>query len=176
MTEPLLIEINVLNDDRGFFYESYNSSLLNNLSIKHNFLQDNCSRSFKAGTIRGLHCQVLPHPQAKLVRCTRGKILDVVVDVRKSSPNFAKYKTFELSEYTPASLYVPEGFLHGFITLVDNTEVTYKCSELYNPSCDRSVAYNDPLFNIDWPKFDNEYILSEKDYSAKYFNDQDIIF
>ena len=176
MKDLVLIDLNFINDERGYFYESYNFEKLKQYGIEHEFLQDNCSRSLNAGTIRGLHCQVLPFPQAKLVRCTRGKILDVAVDVRLGSPNFGKYYFFELSESSASMLYIPVGFLHGFVTLVDNTEVVYKCSNVFESSCDRSVAYDDPLFNIEWPKFDSNYIMSPKDKNANKFENTDIVF
>jgi dTDP-4-dehydrorhamnose 3,5-epimerase len=176
MDDLILIDLNIINDERGFFYEAYNFNKLKELGISHTFLQDNCSRSLKAGTVRGLHCQTLPTPQAKLIRCSRGKIIDVAVDVRVGSPNFGKYAFFELSEDSASMLYIPVGFLHGFITLVDNTEVIYKCSDVFDLSCDRSVAFNDPLFNINWPEFESDYIMSPKDCNAKKFHEQDIEF
>ncbi|RSK28668.1 dTDP-4-dehydrorhamnose 3,5-epimerase [Bacillus sp. HMF5848] len=157
----VIIEPKVFGDHRGFFMETYNQQVFEENNIKYNFIQDNHSLSVPAGTIRGLHYQLEPKAQTKLVRCIRGAIYDVAVDIRKGSPTFGQWVGVILSEANKRQLLVPKGFAHGFCTLVDNTEVTYKVDELYSPEHDRGILWNDPLLNIDWPT--SHAILSEKD-------------
>jgi dTDP-4-dehydrorhamnose 3,5-epimerase len=170
----LIIEPSVFKDDRGWFSESYNKEKLKLLGISINFIQDNHSLSLEKGTIRGLHLQTNPNAQTKLVRCTKGRILDVAVDLRKSSPTYLKAFTIELSTVNQKQLLIPKGFAHGFVTLEDNTEVQYKVDEYYSKEHDRSIKYNDPIFNIDWV-VDN-VILSDKDKNAPFYRDSDISF
>lgn len=170
----LIIEPSVFKDDRGWFSESYNKEKLKLLGISINFIQDNHSLSLEKGTIRGLHLQTNPNAQTKLVRCTKGRILDVAVDLRKSSPTYLKVFTIELSTVNQKQLLIPKGFAHGFVTLEDNTEVQYKVDEYYSKEHDRSIKYNDPIFNIDWV-VDN-VILSDKDKNAPFYRDSDISF
>ncbi|EKN62788.1 dTDP-4-dehydrorhamnose 3,5-epimerase [Schinkia azotoformans] len=157
----LIIEPTVFKDSRGFFMESYNLKEFNKLDINYNFIQDNHSLSVPAGTIRGLHYQLHPKAQTKLVRCVKGAIFDVVVDIRKGSGTFGKWVSVMLSEHNKRQLLVPTGFAHGFCTLVDNTEVTYKVDEYYSPENDRGILWNDSEIGIDWPVSDP--ILSDKD-------------
>lgn len=170
----VLLEPIVHEDARGFFMESFNERTLNELGILVKFVQDNHSLSTKAGTVRGLHYQLHPQAQAKLVRVTRGVIYDVVVDIRKGSPTFGKWRSFILSEYNKRQLFVPKGFAHGFCTLVPNTEVQYKVDAYYSAQFDRGIFWNDPKLKIDWPV--TEAILSEKDASLPLLDDAHINF
>lgn len=135
------------------------------------FVQDNHSLSTNKGTVRGLHFQSPPHAQGKLVRCVRGRIIDVAVDVRKTSPTYGQHVTVELSDYNSKQLWVPEGFLHGFATLEDATEVTYKVTNYYSPECDGNVLWNDTNLNINWGISNVEASLSDKDAAAPSFSD-----
>lgn len=154
----------VFEDKRGWFCESYNERSLAELDIHACFVQDNRSYSAKAGTLRGLHAQASPHAQAKLVSCTRGRVLDVVVDVRRASPMYLKWIAVELNAENHKQLFVPRGCLHGFITLCDDVEVCYKVDAFYSAAHDVTVRWNDPAFGIDWGI--DAPILSEKDANA----------
>lgn len=156
-----LIEPSVHGDHRGFFVESYNESRFHKQEITHKFIQDNHSMSVEAGVIRGLHYQLNPKAQTKLVRCTAGAIYDVVVDIRKGSPTYGQWQGFILSGANHRQLLVPKGFAHGFCTLVPNSEVQYKVDEFYSAEHDRGIAWNDPALCIDWPV--RTPVLSEKD-------------
>ena len=151
-------------DDRGFFAETWTRRSLAEIGIDTDFVQDNHSLSAKAGTLRGLHYQSPPHAQAKLVRCGRGALLDVAVDFRDGSATFGRWVGVELSAETGRQLYIPAGFLHGFVTLQDDTEIVYKCSDYYAPDCDGAVAWDDPTIGIDWGVTDP--VLSGKDAAA----------
>ncbi|GBQ63112.1 dTDP-4-dehydrorhamnose 3,5-epimerase [Ameyamaea chiangmaiensis NBRC 103196] len=156
-------------DNRGFFSETYNATRMADAGIEQAFVQDNQSLSRQKGVIRGLHCQLAPHPQGKLVRCTRGAIWDVAVDARVGSTTYGKWVAAELSEENWSQLWVPPGFLHGFCTLTENAEVQYKCTDLYAKACERAVIWNDPTLAITWPIAPEEAILSEKDQEAPEF-------
>jgi dTDP-4-dehydrorhamnose 3,5-epimerase len=158
--EVIVIKPRVYSDQRGFFAESYRKSHFRENGIDNDFVQDNLSRSTR-GTIRGLHYQLI-NPQAKLVSVTRGRVLDVVVDVRKGSPTFGRYVTEELTSDNKWMLYVPEGFAHGFCVLSDEADFYYKCSDYYNPDGERGIAWNDPDIGIEWPVSDPP-VLSERD-------------
>lgn len=153
----------VYPDNRGYFFESYNQQFFREKGIYTNFVQDNQSISLK-NVLRGLHFQTHA-PQAKLVRCVVGKVYDVVVDLRKSSPTYKKWYGIELSEDNMKMMFVPKGFAHGFVTLSDVAVFHYKCDELYLPTSDGGIIYNDPEIGIDWGVNLNEIILSEKDRS-----------
>jgi len=153
-------------DGRGFFSESWNKSRLEKAGIRADFVQDNHSLSHQMGTIRGLHFQAPPHAQAKLVRCGRGRFFDVAVDVRKGSATFGKWAGVELSFENGRQLFIPAGFLHGFVTREPDTEVIYKCSNHYAPDCDGTVQFDDPDIGIDWGMEPSRAILSEKDANA----------
>ena len=159
--DVVLIKPKVFGDNRGFFMETYKKSEFYNNGIAVEFNQDNHSKSSKR-VLRGLHYQAKPYGQAKLVRCTRGRIFDVAVDIRPGSKTFGKYVKVELSEENKNMLYIPEGFAHGFVVLSDEAELQYKVSGEYNPSSDRGVIWNDKEIDIDW-EIDFEPILSEKD-------------
>jgi dTDP-4-dehydrorhamnose 3,5-epimerase len=159
--DAVLIEPKVFGDHRGFFMESYNEETYKMNGIDMNFIQDNHSLSQQAGTLRGLHYQLQPKAQTKLIRVTRGAIYDVIVDIRKSSPTYGQWQGFILSAENKRQLLVPKGFAHGFCTIMEDTEVQYKVDELYSPENDRGIAWDDPTLNIDWPI--NNPILSDKD-------------
>lgn len=169
-----LIEPAVFGDNRGWFYESYSALKFAQLGIDTVFVQDNRSFSEKKGTVRGLHCQKAPAAQAKLVSCTRGSIIDVAVDIRKDSPTYLKHVVVELSGENKKMLYIPKGCLHGFVTLTDNVELSYKVDDYYSPENDRSIRFDDPIFGIDWGT-DNP-VLSEKDRNAPLFLQSDVEF
>lgn len=170
LKDAFVIHPSVFSDNRGWFMESYNES---SFPIKTTFIQDNHSMSVKKNTIRGLHIQCSPYLQAKLVRCVRGGIYDIIVDVRPSSPTYLKSQKILLTEENKDILFVPRGFLHGFVTLFENTEVMYKVDNVYNKESERSILYSDPLFNIDWGEGD--FILSEKDLKAPLYKNSDLI-
>ncbi len=155
----LVIEPTVFRDDRGFFAETYHAERYAEAGIDVSFMQDNHSRSTK-DTLRGLHAQ-LRRPQAKLVRVLQGAILDVAVDIRQGSPTFRKWVSAELSSDNFRQIYVPAGFAHGFCVLSDTAEVEYKCSDLYDPSAEMRLLWNDPEIGVEWPT--KEPLLSDKD-------------
>ncbi|BFH71110.1 dTDP-4-dehydrorhamnose 3,5-epimerase [Paenibacillus dendritiformis] len=156
-----VIEPVLHGDRRGFFMESYNEEKLKEQGISFNFIQDNQSLSAEAGVIRGLHYQLNPKAQTKLVRVISGAIYDVIVDIRKNSPTLGQWVGVILSEHNHRQLLVPKGFAHGFCTLVPDTQVLYKVDEYYSPEHDRGILWNDPALNIDWPT--SNPILSDKD-------------
>lgn len=158
-------------DARGFFSESWNRKRLAEAGIEIDFVQDNHSVSAQKGTVRGLHFQAPPHAQAKLVRCGRGALLDVAVDIRAGSPTYGQSVAVELSAGNGRQLLIPEGFAHGFVTLTDETEIVYKCSDYYAPDCDRSIAFDDPALAIDWGVTRDSAILSDKDAAAPRLSD-----
>lgn len=155
----ILIEPKVFEDERGFFLESFKLSEFKKAGIDFNFVQDNHSKS-KKGVLRGLHYQLNPKAQGKLIRCIKGKILDVAVDIRKGSPWYGKWVSVELSEENKLMLWIPPGFAHGFVALED-AEIIYKCTEEYDPAFDRGIIWNDPEIGINWTL--NTPILSKKD-------------
>ena len=161
----LVIEPKVFGDHRGWFMETYSDLKFSEVGIELSFVQDNHSFSAAKGTLRGLHYQLNPKAQTKLVRCTQGSIFDVAVDIRKNSPTFGKWYGIELSAENKKQLLVPKGFAHAFITLTDNVEVQYKVDELYSHENDRGIIWNDSEIGIEWP-IDITPILSEKDQKA----------
>lgn len=163
-------------DARGFFSESWNRRTMEAHGLSIDFVQDNHSVSARKGTVRGLHYQTPPHAQAKLVRCGRGALLDVAVDIRKGSPTFGQWVAEELTAENGRQLLVPEGFAHGFVTLSDDTEIVYKCSDYYAPECDRAIRFDDPAIGIDWGIDRADAVLSEKDAGAPLLADADLPF
>jgi len=157
----LIINPSVYNDERGYFYETYNQRFLRDKGIYTNFVQDNQSYSTK-NVLRGLHFQTIA-PQAKLVRCVVGEVYDVVVDLRKSSETYKQWYGVKLSDENRKMMFVPKGFAHGFLTLSDYAIFQYKCDELYMPTADAGVNFKDEELNIDWLVDINELIISEKD-------------
>lgn len=164
----LVIEPKIFNDDRGYFFESFNSEKYSFITDKYTFVQDNISKS-KYGTIRGLHYQIGDSAQGKLIAVLVGKVIDVAVDVRFGSPTFGKYFQIELSDENKKQFWIPPGFAHGFSVLSEEVIFTYKCTALYNKASERSIVYNDSDLNIDW-KVSKE-IVSEKDLEAKGFSE-----
>ena len=161
LQDVYILEPAVFHDKRGFFMESYNKRILEELGIHVDFIQDNHSFSKNAGIIRGLHYQLNPKAQTKLVRVSTGAIFDVIVDIRKNSVTFGKWISVILSEENKRQVLVPKGFAHGFCTLVPNTNVIYKVDEYYDPEFDRGILWNDPDIGIDWPI--SSPLLSDKD-------------
>lgn len=172
LKDAYIIEPDVFGDNRGWFMETYNKIKLTNTNVE--FVQDNHSYSQNKGVIRGLHCQLNPMCQTKLVRCTRGRLMDVIVDIRKGSPTYKKWIKVELSEENKRQVFVPKGFLHGFVSLTDDVEIQYKVDEYYSKECDRSVRFDDKEFGIDWGV--ENPILSDKDKNAPLFKDSDCHF
>src|SRR3954469_11242821 len=163
-------------DARGWFAEVYKQSAFEATGLVVNFVQDNHSMSAQVGTVRGLHFQLPPFAQAKLVRVVRGRILDVAVDVRRSSPTFGRHVAVELSADAGQALFIPVGFAHGFCTLAPDTEVEYKVSDLYAPDCDRGIAWDDPDLALPWPFDAAEVQLSDKDRRAPRLRDLPTVF
>jgi dTDP-4-dehydrorhamnose 3,5-epimerase len=158
----LIFEPAVHKDDRGYFFESYNEVTFSKQGIDLRFVQDNQSFS-RYGVIRGLHYQVNPHAQAKLIRVLRGNILDVAVDIRKGSPTYGQSVTLELSAENKLQFFIPSGFAHGFSVLSESAEVSYKCDALYSKGCEGGIRYNDPALHIDWQIPAGSVIISPKD-------------
>ena len=166
LPEVLVIEPKVFGDERGFFLESYNQQALDN-AVGHEvrFTQDNHSRSSR-GVLRGLHYQLAPHAQGKLVRVTSGRVFDVAVDLRRSSPRFGQWVAMELSAENHRQLWIPPGFAHGFLVLSERADFLYKTTEYYTPHAERAVRWNDPTLAIAWPDIGSEPLLSPKDSAA----------
>ncbi len=171
----IIIKPNKFIDSRGFFLESYNKERYTNLGVTNEFIQDNVSCS-QYGVIRGLHYQLAPYSQAKLVQVLKGKIIDAVVDLRKDSDTFGKSFTIELSQENGFQLLVPRGFAHGFSVLSHEVIFSYKCDNLYNKEAERGILYNDTILNIDWQIPKNEAIISEKDLLHPLFKDAEYNF
>ncbi|HZF45882.1 MAG TPA: dTDP-4-dehydrorhamnose 3,5-epimerase, partial [Sphingomonadaceae bacterium] len=161
LPEVLIIEPSVFGDERGFFLESWNESRFAEAGLDLHFVQDNHSRSGR-GVLRGIHYQ-LAHPQGKLVRVTAGKVFDVAVDLRRSSPTFGRWAGVELSVENKRMLWLPPGFGHGFLTLEGDTDFLYKCTDFYAPEDEHCIAWNDPEIGITWPVTEIDPILSQKD-------------
>ncbi|MFT8938035.1 dTDP-4-dehydrorhamnose 3,5-epimerase [Liquorilactobacillus sp.] len=168
--EVIVITPPKYSDSRGFFSETYNQNSMKKMGIDAPFVQDNQSLSRKKGVVRGLHCQISPYIQGKLVRCPKGAIWDVAVDARSGSPTYGQWVAAEISEENWSQIWIPPGFLHGFVTLTENTEVQYKCTSFYDKSSERAVIWNCPRLNIPWPVFKEEAILSEKDLLSPSFD------
>jgi len=168
---PVLVTPRRFGDHRGFFLETYSTRDFAALGIADAFVQDNHSLSGQPGTIRGMHYQLPPHAQAKLVRVLRGAILDIAVDIRRGSPHFGQHVAVELSADNAQQLFVPVGFAHGFCTLLPDTEVAYKVTDLYAPDCDRGIAWDDPDLALPWPFGAAQVQLSDKDRRAPRLRD-----
>ncbi|WP_339267472.1 dTDP-4-dehydrorhamnose 3,5-epimerase [Paenibacillus sp. FSL R5-0470] len=161
----LIVEPAVFGDHRGWFMETFSEAKFQEQGLKLDFVQDNQSFSATKGTLRGLHYQINPKAQSKLVRCTKGAIFDVAVDIRHGSPSYGKWFGIELTADNKKQLLIPKGFAHGFMTLTDDVEVQYKCDELYAPECDGGILWNDPEIGIEWPMH-IQPVLSVKDEKA----------
>ncbi len=162
--DVLIIEPKVNSDNRGYFIECYVKCEYEKLGVTADFVQDNHSHSASRGTVRGMHFQLNPKAQAKLIHAARGEIINVVVDIRKGSPTFGKWITVELSSENKKQLFVPKGFANGYCTLTNNAEITYKVDEYYDPQADRCFRWDDPDIGIEWPI--TNPILSERDKNA----------
>jgi dTDP-4-dehydrorhamnose 3,5-epimerase len=171
----LIIEPRVISDQRGYFFESWQTERYSEAGITAKFIQDNESKSMR-GVVRGLHYQLEPWSQAKLVRVVEGKVYDVAVDLRKGSPTFGKWFGLELDGESKKQLFIPRGFAHGFSVLSETAVFTYKCDNIYNSIYERSVNLNDPQLNIDWKLGSIEPIISEKDLKAPFFRDGEMNF
>ncbi|HIP52511.1 MAG TPA: dTDP-4-dehydrorhamnose 3,5-epimerase [Chromatiales bacterium] len=164
-----IIDIEKRRDDRGFFARGWCQKEYEAQGLTARIAQANISYSKRKGTLRGMHYQLAPHEEAKVVRCTRGALYDVIVDLRKDSPTFRQWVGVELTQENHRMLYVPEGFAHGFITLQDDTEAYYLVSEFYTPGAEQGVRYNDPAFGIEWPE--EPAVMTDKDRSWPDFQD-----
>ena len=161
LPDVIVIEPNVFGDERGFFQETYHANRYAEMGIKEKFVQDNHSRS-RRGVLRGLHYQ-LEQPQGKLVSVSRGEVLDIALDIRKSSPTFGQHCAVTLNDINHRQMYVPPGFAHGFCVISDEVDFLYKCTDYYHPQSERGILWNDTDLNIDWSIPLDEIILSEKD-------------
>ena len=168
--ELILIKPTRHKDERGFFSEIYSQRRYKKLGIDMDFLQENHSFSWEVGTLRGLHFQAPPDAQGKLVRCGKGAIFDVAVDIRKGSQTFGHWEGYELTEENGHQLYVPIGFAHGFLTLKPDSEIVYKCTNYYAPKAEGSIRWDDPSIGIEWPLSEN-IILNKRDASAPLLKD-----
>lgn len=166
----LLIEPQIFTDSRGYFFESYSKAKFAEAGVDIDFVQDNQSVSCK-NAVRGLHAQANPHAQAKLVRVIKGRVLDVAVDIRSSSATYGRHEVFELSAENQLQLFIPQGFLHGFITLEDDTIFAYKVNNYYNKECEIGVKWNDPRLAINWGIAEAEALISPKDAVLPEFKD-----
>ena len=174
LPEVFIIEPQVFGDSRGWFMETWTEQKCREFGINTNFIQDNQSFTEKKGTLRGLHFQINPMAQCKIVRCISGSVLDVAVDIRKGSPGYLKWVAVELSASNKRQLYIPRGFAHGFLTLTENVEFVYKVDNYYSKDCDRSIRFDDPKINVDWGI--SKPILSDKDLSAPLLAESDCNF
>ena len=170
-TNPGVLELRsqVFEDSRGSFSETFSRRTMAGFGIDLEFCQDNESFSSSSGTVRGLHLQVEPHAQGKLVRVVHGAIFDVAVDIRPDSPTFGQHTSVDLKAGDNRALWIPAGFAHGFCTLADETVVSYKATDFYAPDCERSIRFDDPDLGIDWPVDSADAVLSDKDAAAPSF-------
>lgn len=178
LTSVLIIEPDVFYDIRGYFMETYNQLRYKEMGIDVTFIQDNMSFSTQRGTLRGLHWQNAPMAQSKLIYCTKGKVIDVAVDIRKGSPTYKQWVSVELSEENHRQLFLPQGFAHGFLTLTDNVEVHYKVDHYYSKMHDRGIRYDDPTIRVDWGNLLKglDPVLSDKDKFGLLLDESDANF
>jgi dTDP-4-dehydrorhamnose 3,5-epimerase len=170
----IVCEPNILKDERGYFFESFKKEVFEDFIGGHiNFIQDNEAKSTK-GVLRGLHYQLPPFAQSKLVRVVKGSVLDIAVDIRKSSPTFGKYEAVELTAENKLQLFIPKGFAHGYVVLSDEAIFSYKVDNYYNKESERGIMFNDPALQIDWKLPANELIISEKDTNQPLFKQADL--
>ncbi|MEG1393694.1 MAG: dTDP-4-dehydrorhamnose 3,5-epimerase [Christensenellaceae bacterium] len=170
----IVIEPDCFGDNRGWFMETYSKPKFEQIGIDCEFVQDNHSFSAVKGTLRGLHFQINPMAQSKLLRCTKGTVLDVAVDLRKNSPTYKKWHSVELSAENKKQFFMPKGFAHGFLTLTDDVEIQYKVDAVYSKECDRSIRFDDAELGVDWGIANP--ILSQKDLDAPLLCDSDADF
>lgn len=171
----LVIEPRVFADERGYFFESYNEKLFKESGLIYRYYQDNESKS-RRGVIRGLHYQLAPYAQTKLIRVVHGTVYDVAVDLREGSPTFGQWYGLEVSADKKNQLYIPKGFAHGFSVLSEYAIFSYKCDEFYNQQAERGIRVDDPTLNIDWQVPLDEAVISEKDLKNKFFAEAEINF
>ena len=171
----LIIEPRVFADDRGYFFESYNESNFEKNGLVYRYVQDNESKSHH-GVIRGLHYQLEPYAQTKLIRVIRGTVYDVAVDLRKGSPTFGKWYGLEVSATNKKQFYIPKGFAHGFSVLSEYAIFSYKCDNFYNPASERGIRYDDSSLGIDWRLTETEAVISERDKQLPFFADAEMNF
>jgi dTDP-4-dehydrorhamnose 3,5-epimerase len=171
----LIIEPRVFADERGYFFESFNETKFAEAGLNTDFVQDNESKSHR-GVIRGLHYQLAPFAQAKLIRVVRGTVYDVAVDLREGSPTFGKWFGVEVSASKKNQFYIPKGFAHGFSVLSENAIFSYKCDEFYNPTVDRGIRFDDPTLKIDWRLPLEDAVISGKDLALPFFADAEMNF
>lgn len=162
-----VIKLDEMQDERGFFARAWCKHEFEENGLNSNLVQCNLSYNYKKNTLRGMHFQHKPYEETKLVRCIRGSIYDVIIDLRQDSLTYKKWFGLRLSAENRKALYVPKGFAHGYLTLEDNSEVFYQATEFYNPECEDAVRWNDPVFGIEWPIREDEIIISEKDSRHK---------
>lgn len=170
-----ILEPQYFEDDRGYYTENYSARTMQELGLESDYLQDSHSFSLKKNTIRGIHFQNNPKAQVKIVRCTNGKILDCIIDLRKSSKTYKQHILVELSKENRKQVYIPKGFGHAFLTLTDNCEVLYKSDICYEPELYRSIKWNDPVLGINWG-VTHDIIISQKDEVAPLLKDSDVNF
>ena len=170
ITGVVIIEPTVFSDNRGYFLESFNKKNFEDNIGKIDFVQDNESKSSR-GVIRGLHFQKPPFAQAKLVRCVKGSVLDVAVDIRKGSPTYGKHVSIELSEFNKKQLYIQRGFAHGFVVLSESAIFAYKVDNIYAPECDAGILWKDPDLNIQWGVNNDDILISKKDSKLPSFSE-----
>lgn len=163
-----ILDVRKIEDERGFFGRAFCSQEFEKKGLKTTMVQTNISSNRVKGTLRGLHMQVAPHEEAKLVRCTKGSIFDVLVDLRENSPTFLNWYGTELTDESYRMLYIPEGCAHGYLTLADHTDVMYQVSQYYSPTAERGFLWNDPAFSIQWPI--TPVVISEKDKNQPKFD------
>ena len=171
----VIIEPKVFADERGYFFESFSQKEFEEKVCKTTFVQDNESKS-TYGVLRGLHFQMMPYAQSKLVRVVKGSVLDIAVDIRKGSPTFGKHVATVLSEENKMQFFVPRGFAHGFVVLSDEAIFQYKCDNYYSPQSEGGIMWNDPALNIDWQIPMEDFILSDKDKKNPLLSDSDYLF
>jgi len=171
--EVVIIEPKVFGDERGYFMETYRKDLFDQNVRKVEFIQDNESKS-KRGVLRGLHYQLPPFAQSKLVKVIKGSVIDVAVDIRKDSPTFGKYVAVELSEENKRQMFIPRGFAHGFLVTSDEAIFVYKVDNYYSPKCDRSIRFDDPDIHINWNFPKDKILVSDKDKNAPFLKDAEI--
>ena len=171
----LILEPKIFGDSRGYFMETWSTKNFEEIGLHYQFVQDNQSFSAEKGTLRGIHFQNAPMSQAKLVRVTKGAVLDVAVDLRRGSPTYRQWVAVELSAENKRMLMIPRGFGHGFKTLTDNVEFCYKVDNLYSKECDRGIRFDDPTIGVDWGEV-KESLLSAKDLNAPVLNESDCNF
>lgn len=169
----LIIKIDKKKDERGFFARTWDSKKFKEFGLNFKFVQNSISFTKKKGTIRGMHYQIAPHTETKIVRCTQGKILDIIIDLRLKSPTFKKWISVELSSKNYKMIYIPKGFAHGFQTLEDNSEVIYQISEFFMPKYAKGIRWNDPMFKIKWPL--KPTIISKKDKDYQFFDEKNFL-